>query len=54
MEYLEGIKISEWLADHTKQPLEKLEADADRDFIMSAEQATDYGIVDKVISQRER
>ena len=47
-------RINEILADHTKQPLEKLEADADRDFIMSAREATDYGIVDKVISQRER
>ena len=47
-------RINEILADHTKQPLEKLEADADRDFIMSASEATDYGIVDKVISQRER
>jgi len=47
-------RINEILSDHTKQSLEKLEADADRDFIMSAEEATQYGIVDKVISQRER
>ena len=47
-------RINEILADHTKQPIEKLESDADRDFIMSAEEATEYGIVDKVISQRER
>ncbi len=47
-------RINEILSEHTKQPLEKLETDADRDFIMSAAEATQYGIVDKVISQRER
>jgi ATP-dependent Clp protease protease subunit len=47
-------RLNEILAHHTRQPVEKIEADADRDFIMDAEQAKDYGIVDQVISQRER
>ncbi len=47
-------RLNEILASHTQQPLEKIAADADRDFIMDAEQAKDYGIVDHVISRRER
>ena len=42
-------RLNQILAQHTKQPLEKIVADADRDFIMDAEQAKDYGIVDHVI-----
>ena len=37
-----------------KQPLDKLVNDADRDFIMDAEQARAYGVVDHVISRREK
>jgi ATP-dependent Clp protease protease subunit len=40
------------LASHTKQPLEKIEADVERDYIMDAEQAKAYGIVDEVIEKR--
>jgi ATP-dependent Clp protease protease subunit len=40
------------LAKHTGQPLEKIAADSDRDFFMSAEEACAYGIVDKVIESR--
>jgi ATP-dependent Clp protease protease subunit len=47
-------RINEIMAHHTKQPIEKLVADADRDFIMDAEQAKAYGIVDHVIAKRER
>jgi ATP-dependent Clp protease protease subunit len=36
-------------AKHTAQPLEKIEKDVERDFIMSAEQARDYGLVDEII-----
>jgi ATP-dependent Clp protease protease subunit len=39
------------LAHHTGQPLEKIERDVERDFIMSAEQARDYGIVDEIVSK---
>jgi ATP-dependent Clp protease, protease subunit len=47
-------RINEIIALHTKQPLEKVAVDGDRDFIMDASQAKDYGIVDQVISRRER
>ena len=47
-------RINEILAFHTKQSLEKIAADADRDFIMDAEQAKTYGVVDHVISRREK
>ncbi len=41
------------LAHHTGQPPSKVAADTDRDFIMSAPEAKDYGIIDEVISNRE-
>jgi len=41
--------INEILAHHTKQPLEKIQKDTDRDYFMSAEEAKEYGIVDEVI-----
>jgi ATP-dependent Clp protease protease subunit len=37
------------LADRTDQPLDKIQKDTDRDFFMSAEEAKDYGLIDKVI-----
>ncbi|KQW66683.1 MULTISPECIES: ATP-dependent Clp endopeptidase proteolytic subunit ClpP [unclassified Methylibium] len=40
------------LAERTGQPLEKIRADSERDYFMSAEEATGYGLIDKVISQR--
>lgn len=45
-------KLYAILAKHTGQPLEKIAADSDRDFFMSAEEACAYGIVDKVIESR--
>jgi ATP-dependent Clp protease protease subunit len=44
--------LNELLAIHTKQPLEKIEKDTDRDFFMSAAQAKDYGLIDTVIIPR--
>jgi ATP-dependent Clp protease protease subunit len=41
--------LTEILAKHTSQPIEKLEKDSDRDFFMSPQQAKDYGLVDEVI-----
>ncbi|HEX2041785.1 MAG TPA: ATP-dependent Clp endopeptidase proteolytic subunit ClpP [Acidimicrobiales bacterium] len=41
------------LAHHTGQPIEKISKDTDRDFIMSADEAKDYGIIDEVILTRE-
>lgn len=43
-------RLEEILAKHTKQPLEKIQKDTDRDFFMSSEEAKAYGIVDEVIS----
>jgi ATP-dependent Clp protease, protease subunit len=45
--------LDELLAHHTGQTVEKVAHDTDRDFIMSAEEAKEYGIVDEVISNRE-
>ncbi len=44
--------LEEVLAAHTGQPMEKIAADTDRDFVMTAEQARDYGIIDEVIDTR--
>ena len=41
------------LAHHTGQSMEKVSKDTDRDFIMSADEAKDYGIIDEVIVTRE-
>ena len=45
--------LNQILASATGQPLEKIERDVDRDYIMEAQQAVEYGIVDRVISRRE-
>ena len=42
--------LEQILADHTGQPLERIHKDTDRDFIMGAEEARDYGIIDEIIS----
>jgi ATP-dependent Clp protease protease subunit len=42
-------RLEEILAKHTKQPLEKIQKDTDRDYFMSAEEARQYGLVDEVI-----
>ena len=41
------------LANATGQPLEKIERDVDRDYIMDSRQAVEYGMIDRVISKRE-
>jgi ATP-dependent Clp protease protease subunit len=46
-------QLNEILSNHTGQPMEKVQKDTDRDFFMSGKQAREYGIVDKVIVQRE-
>ncbi len=45
-------KLNELLAQHSGQPLEKIELDSDRDRYMSAEEAVGYGIIDRVIQQK--
>ena len=44
--------LNEILSRHTGQPLEKVEQDTDRDFFMSAEEAKEYGLIDKVLTRR--
>jgi len=46
--------LEEILADHTKQPVDRIHNDTDRDFVMSAAEAKDYGIIDEVIDTRLR
>ncbi len=41
------------LAQHTNQNIEKIADDADRDFYMNAEQALQYGIIDKIVARRD-
>jgi len=45
-------KLNELLAHHTRQPLDKVEVDTDRDFFMSAAEAKDYGLIDQVITKQ--
>ena len=45
--------LEQILAHHSGQEIERLHNDCERDFFMSAEQAVEYGIIDKVIASRE-
>ena len=45
-------RLEEIIVQHTGQPLEKVSKDMERDYFMSAEEAVEYGIIDKVIAQR--
>ncbi len=49
--YIKG-KLNELMAHHTGQPIERIEADTERDFFMSAEEAKNYGLIDQVISRQ--
>jgi ATP-dependent Clp protease protease subunit len=44
-------ELNKILVRHTGQPLEKIERDTDRNYFLSAEEARDYRIVDKVITK---
>jgi ATP-dependent Clp protease protease subunit len=44
--------LNKILAHHTGQPIDRIEKDVERDYIMSAGQAKEYGIIDEVISKR--
>jgi len=46
-------RLNDIFVKHTGQPKEKIERDTDRDFYMTAEEAKEYGIIDKVISGKE-
>ncbi len=49
---LRGV-VDEILARHTGQPVERIARDSDRDFILDAEQALEYGLVDEILSTRQ-
>jgi len=46
-------RLNEMLAKHTGQPIEAIERDSDRDRFMSAEDAVKYGLIDRVLTNRE-
>src|SRR5438876_2107929 len=45
-------RIEEIVAQHTGQPLEKVSTDMERDYFMTAEEAMEYGLIDKVLARR--
>jgi ATP-dependent Clp protease protease subunit len=45
--------LDQLIAEHTGQPLEKVGKDTDRDYILTAQEAVEYGIVDEVITTRK-
>jgi len=44
--------LEQIISEHTGQPLEKVTKDTDRDFILTAQEAKDYGVVDEILSRR--
>jgi ATP-dependent Clp protease protease subunit len=47
------VSLEDILANHTGQTAEKISADTDRDFVMTAAEAKEYGIIDEVIDNRD-
>ena len=47
-----GERLNEILVHHTGQPMKRIQEDTERDYIMSAEQGKEYGIIDDVIRKR--
>jgi ATP-dependent Clp protease protease subunit len=45
--------LNEILSDSSGQPMDKVQRDVDRDYIMDPEQAVDYGLIDRVITSRD-
>ena len=45
--------LEQILAEHTGQPIEKIHDDTDRDFVLTAEEAKEYGLIDEVITARD-
>ncbi len=45
-------KLNEIMAHHTGQPIERIERDTDRDNFLSAQEAAEYGLIDKVLANR--
>ena len=46
-------KLNEIMAHHTGQPIDSIERDTDRDNFLSAQEAVDYGLIDKVLVTRD-
>ncbi len=46
--------LNQILADHTGQPLEKVQRDTERDYYMSAAEAKEYGLIDEIITRESR
>jgi len=44
--------LEQLIAEHTGQPLERVEKDTDRDYILTADEAKDYGVIDQIITKR--
>ncbi len=47
-------ELNSILARHTGQPMEQIQVDTERDFYMTAQDAKDYGLIDEVVSDREK
>jgi ATP-dependent Clp protease protease subunit len=46
-------QINRILAQHTGQPLERIEEDTDRDYFMTPEEAQEYGLLDEIIRPKK-
>lgn len=46
-------RLNKLMSEHTGQPLERIERDTDRDNFLSAEEAAEYGLIDKVLTRRD-
>ena len=44
-------RLNGYLAEHTEQPIEKINEDTERDFFMSPEESKEYGLIDEVINR---
>jgi len=44
--------LAEAFSKHTKQPIKKVQKDMERDYFMSSQEALEYGIIDKVLTER--
>lgn len=47
-------ELNNILVKHTKQPIKKIQSDTERDYFMSGEEAKEYGIVDEVVTYRDK
>ena len=45
-------RLNDILVQHTGQPLEKIQADTERDYFMTADEALKYGIIDEIITKK--